>query len=96
MMSLLKNLFVIIGLLLVAGLGYYIYSSQGSLSPVSNEQDLNLEAESADLIRKIDSIKRISIDRSLFSDPRFTNLRSFATPVPVYPVGRSNPFRPAE
>lgn len=96
MMSILKNLFVILGLLLVAGLGYYIYSSQGSLSPMTNDQDLNLEAESADLIRKIDSIKRITIERSLFSDPRFTNLRSFATPVPVYPVGRDNPFRPGE
>lgn len=95
-MSILKNLFVILGLLLVAGLGYYIYSSQGSLSPMTNDQDLNLEAESADLIRKIDSIKRITIERSLFSDPRFTNLRSFATPVPVYPVGRDNPFRPGE
>ena len=96
MMSLLKNLFVIIGLLLIAGLGYYVYTSQGSLSPVTTNQDLNLEAESAERIRKIDSIKRISIDRSLFSDPRFTNLRSFATPVPVYPIGRSNPFLPTQ
>jgi len=94
MMSALKNIFVIVGLVLVAGLGYYVYSTNGSLGLQSSDANLNIEAESADLIRKIDSIKRISIDRSLFSDPRFTNLRSFATPVPVYPVGRDNPFTP--
>lgn len=92
MMSLVKNLFVILGLVLIAGLGYYIYTSNGSLGLQTDDTDLSIEAESTDLIRKIDSIKRISIDRRLFSDPRFTNLRSFATPVPVYPIGRDNPF----
>lgn len=96
MMSLLKNLFVILGLLLIAGFGYYLYTTNGSLGLSSSDTDLNVEAESADLIRKVESIKRISIDRSLFTDPRFTSLRSFATPVPVYPVGRANPFRPQE
>lgn len=96
MMSLLKNLFVILGLLLIAGFGYYLYTTSGSMGLQGSETDLNVEAESADLIRKVESIKRISIDRSLFTDPRFSNLRSFATPVSAYPVGRVNPFRPQE
>lgn len=87
---------MILGLLLIAGLGYYLYSTNGSLGLESSEENLSLEAESTELIRKIDSIKSISIDRSLFSDPRFTNLRSFATPVPVFPVGRDNPFAPQQ
>lgn len=93
-MTALKNLFVIIGLLLVAGLGYYLYTTNGSLSLQTSDENFNLEAESAELIRKIDSIKNIQIDRDLFSDPRFTNLQSFETPVPTYPVGRNNPFQP--
>lgn len=96
MMSLLKNLFVILGLLMVAGFGYYLYTTNGSFTLEGSQADLNVEAESAELIRKVESIKRISIDRSLFTDPRFTSLQSFATPVPVYPVGRPNPFRPQE
>jgi len=96
MMSLFKNLFVILGLLLIAGFGYYLYTTSGSLGLKGSDTNLNVEAESADLIRKVESIKRISIDRSLFNDPRFTSLRSFATQVPVYPVGRFNPFRPQE
>lgn len=95
-MSLFKNLFVILGLLLVAAFGYYLYTTSGSMGLNGSDTDLNVEAESADLIRKADSIKRISIDRSLFTDPRFASLRSYATPVAPYPVGRSNPFRPQE
>jgi hypothetical protein len=94
MMSLLKNLIVILGLVLIAGLGYYLYSTNGTLALQQNEQDINLQLESAELIRKIDSIKQTSIDRNLFSDPRFTSLRSFATPIPSYPAGRENPFAP--
>ncbi len=95
-MSLFKNLFVILGLLLIAGFGYYLYTTNGSFGLEGSDADLNVEAESAELVRKVESIKRISIDRSLFTDPRFTSLRSFATPVQAYPVGRSNPFRPQE
>lgn len=96
MMSALKNIFVILGLLLIAGLGYYLYSTGGTFGLNTSERDLSVEAESAELIRKIDTIKRISIDESIFSDPRFTNLRSFASPVPVHSIGRDNPFAPQE
>ena len=95
-MSLLKNLFVILGLVLLVGLGYYLYTTNGSASLDSSNANMSLEAESADLIRKVETIKRITIDRDLFSDPRFATLQSFATPVPIYPVGRTNPFRPQE
>lgn len=96
MMNILKNLVVLIGLVLVAGLGYYLYTTNGSIGLDASTENLQVEAESAELLRKIDSIKQIKIDRAVFSDPRFTNLRSFATPVPVYPVGRDNPFQAAE
>lgn len=95
-MSLFKNLFVILGLVLIAGLGYYLYVTQDSATLSTEDRDLSIEAESADLLAKIDSIRRISIERDLFSDPRFTSLRSFATPVPVYQVGRDNPFQPTD
>lgn len=96
MMSLLKNLFVLLGLLMVAGFGYYLYTTNGSLALENSAAELSAEAESAEIIRKVEAIKRISIDQSVFSDPRFTTLRSFATPVQVYPVGRNNPFRPQD
>lgn len=95
MMSLLKNLFVIIGLLLVAGLGFYLYST-GEIGPQANDIDFTLEAESAELVRRLNEVSRITIDSSVFSDPRFISLRSFASPVEQYPVGRSNPFLPSE
>lgn len=95
-MNILKNLVVLIGLVLVAGLGYYLYTTKGSFGLDASTDNLQVEAESAELLRKIDSIKRINIERGVFSDPRFTNLRSFATPVPVYPVGRDNPFKATE
>ena len=93
-MKTIKNLFVLLGLMLIAGFGYYLYSTNGSLGLAGNNTDFNLEAESSELIRRIDSIKRIQIDQDIFSDPRFTTLQSFATPLPVYSVGRNNPFDP--
>lgn len=96
MLNALKNIFILVGLLLTAGLGYYLYTNQNGMNLQTNDQDFSIEAESAALISKINSIKRITIDQELFNDPRFRNLRSFATPIPVYPVGRDNPFEPRQ
>lgn len=96
MMSVLKNMFVIIGLLLVAGLGYYLYQGNESLVGGHETGGLQVEAESEDFIRRLEMLKRISIDKELFTDPRFTTLRSFATPPPILPTGRSNPFQSVE
>lgn len=96
MMSVLKNIFVIVGLLLVAGLGYYLYQDGSLLEGANQNGDLQVEAQSEEFIRRLETLKRISINDELFSDPRFTSLRSFATPVPVLPIGRSNPFERSE
>ncbi len=95
MMSVLKNIFVLVGLLLVLGLGFYLYQTNGSLSLESSPENIKIEAESEDLVRKLNSIKDISINKKMFTDPRFTNLRTFATEVPDYPTGRNNPFLPS-
>ena len=55
-MSIVKNLFVVLGLVLIAGLGYYLYTTNESFSLKGSETDINLEAESTDLIRKIAEI----------------------------------------
>lgn len=96
MVSVLKNIFVIVGLLLVAGLGFYLYTEGELLDGGAQTGDMQVEAQSEEFIRRLETLKRISVDSELFTDPRFTSLRSFATPVPVLPIGRSNPFESAE
>ena len=49
MMSVLKNLFVVLGLLLLLAMGWYLLSNQDVLNLQGREQDINLEAESAEL-----------------------------------------------
>ena len=92
MFSIIKNIIVIVGLLLVAGLGYYLFINKDSLGLEATPVDMKAEAQSEDFLRQIDTLKKININTELFSDPRFTRLQSFATPVPVLPIGRSNPF----
>ena len=92
MMSILKNILVAVGLLLIAGLGFYLYTNNSLFLAGDTEQNFQIEAQSEDFVRRLGQLKRISIDQSLFSDQRFTVLQSFASPVPALPVGRTNPF----
>lgn len=94
-----KNLPVIILVLVVAAAGIYFYLERDTM-------DLSLDGSSgaADSVttntmlfmQRRAQLEKLSIDNTLFIDPRFRALRSFTTPVPERPVGRDNPFLPAQ
>lgn len=92
MKSVFTNLLILIGLLVIASLGYYLYSNDVFTEVRQNEQNFQVEARSADFVRRLDELKQIKINTDLFADPRFTSLQDFSTEVPVLPVGRENPF----
>lgn len=94
MTSKLQNLIIILGFLIVAGLGYYLYvqNSNGSLRLSNKSISTQAAAESAEFLQKLNSLKEVSLDGSLFSDSRFQSLVNNRRPVIQENVGRPNPF----
>lgn len=83
-----------LGLLAVAALGYYLYTQQqaSELLVESNLLSSEAAAESADLLRRLNEVKKIELDTSVLSDPRFRLLTNNQTPVLPDNIGRANPF----
>lgn len=99
MSSLLKNLLFVLGFILVAGAGYYMYSTQ-SIGELDIRGVAALDASVVQntevFIERRETLNSLNLGTDLFDDPRFTNLRTFTTPVPQQPVGRVNPFLPPD
>lgn len=93
MSSLLQNIIVIGGIVVLLGLGYYLYTQNAALD-VSNDSAVSTQvaAETADFLRRLNELKAIQLNGTLFSDPRFISLVNFTAPVLVEPVGQDNPF----
>ena len=95
MSDILKNLLVGIVAILMCALGYYLYTQSGantlSLDGTSVNSD-DLLSRTEIFIERRAVLEAITIKIDLFSDPRFTSLRSYTTSVPEQSVGRLNIF----
>lgn len=98
MTPLVKNGLTLIGLIIVGGLGYYLFVLRSGF-------DVSLDAEgglsqaqlaSEQFLRELNQIKNIELSDELFLDQRFRSLVDFTQPVSEQPVGRENPFAPVE
>lgn len=98
MSRIVQNCMILLGFLLLAAAGYYLYLQQGDmlLELANTELNAQLEQETQAFIARQAELTSISLDLSLFADSRFQSLRSFATPVPALPEGRENPFAPVD
>jgi len=95
MMSLFKNLFVIIGLLVLAGLGYYLFIlERGSelSDSASASRTSQSELEVQEFLRRLADVESITLPTDVFTDPRFKSFEDFGTEVDRVPVGRTDPF----
>lgn len=94
MSSLIKNIFLLVGVLVTCALGYYLYTQQTeSIAHSSNKAvSEDVAAQSAEFLRSLNELQAIQLDNSIFSDPRFSSLVNFSYPVEPVPVGKSNPF----
>jgi len=88
-----QNLLMLLGVLVLGYLGYYLYSNANNGLVTTNELVANqASAESAEFLRKLNQLKDIELDGSLFSDPRFRSLNINKEQVRESDVGRDNPF----
>lgn len=89
-----KNIVTILGFVLLALLGYYLFVVQNGATLTTNNAAVSeqVELETQDFLRRLNDLKTIDLSTELFNDPRFTNLVEHDTAVRVVPVGRENPF----
>ena len=87
----LQNILIFVGIILIAGVGWYMYTEN---------QRMNLDVESAGLIRAEiqgfiqtqNTLRRIDIDTTVLDEPLFQSLETITEPVEPQPRGRDNPF----
>jgi len=90
MSEIIQNIFIIIGFILVAGLGYFMI--------VQSDPDERLreygspDVVSAQFLRQMNVLQTLELDTSVISNQRFQQLRSYRQPVNPLPIGKDNPF----
>ena len=88
----LQNAFIILGIVAIAGLGYYLYLQKDEVSLNNSLVDNQAAAETAEFLQRLNDLKVIKLEGAVFSDTRFTSLQNFSESVVPVPVGRTNPF----
>jgi hypothetical protein len=92
MSSHIQNLLMILGIVVITALGYYLYIQSNSVSLEDGAKRDQVALESATILKNLNDIKTVSLEGTLFSNNRFTNLVDFTEPIKPQPVGRANPF----
>ncbi len=83
---------MILGIILIAALGYYLMTQRSSSNLQGSVPNNQIAAESSTFLRRLNDLKSITLDDSVFSNPRFDALVDFSEPISPEPVGRINPF----
>ncbi len=90
----LQNLFIFLGIIILAGLGYYLVVLNTD-SKLNNDTVNNKVAlETSEFLQKLISLQEIKLDGGIFEDARFVTLVDNSEPVIPPPKGRANPFVP--
>ena len=94
MLSIFKNVLVLIALLLTLAFGYFLYmqKNNATLNTDNGNISMNVAAEAAQFLQRLTELKSISLDNTLFLDPRFDSFRAYSTEVQAEPIGKNNPF----
>ncbi len=96
MSPLLKNALVILGLVAVLALGFYLYLNQSDSELVTVNEGVRNQAliESQAFLRRLQELREVKLDDSLFFDERFQSLVDFRRETETVEIGRNNPYAP--
>ena len=89
----LQNLFFLLAIVVVGGLGWYIYmqNSQRTLLPGGSS---TVEANVQMFRQQQVTLRALQLDLQILSRQEFRSLNSVSEPVPQLPRGRTTPFLP--
>jgi hypothetical protein len=88
----LQNALIFLGIISIAGLGYYLYVQKDGSSLNNSLVDNQAAAETAEFLQRLNDLKTIKLEGKIFKDDRFTSLQDLSQPVVPVPMGRTNPF----
>ena len=94
-----KNLVIILGFITIAFAGYFMFMQQSATTlhfDTSEEVLQNMLSNSQLFIERRRELEAIELDLQFFTDDRLLSLQSVNEPLVEQPVGRENPFEPAE
>lgn len=87
---------VVIVTLIIAGGGYWYFTSQsGNEAPLTASQP-SLSPEQTEFESLVSQLEPITFNTEIFSDPRFTSLVDLTTPIAPESSGRLDPFAPIQ
>lgn len=94
MTSLLKNLLIFLAIIATGAIGYYLYTQGNDPSAKASNDAINasITLQTESFLKSLNELKTISLDGSIFSDPRFNSLTSYTSPVQAQAIGRPDPF----
>lgn len=97
MSSLVKNGLTLITLIIIGGIGYYLFVLRDDSNVLLNSGEVSEARLASDqFLRQLDEIKNVDLSDEFFVDERFRSLVDFTKPVSPQPIGRANPFAPVE
>ena len=77
------------------GLSSFSSSSSSPSSLLTTEGvDSTLSPQDQTLVATLLQLRSVTLDSAIFSEPSFTALQDFSTPIVAEPVGRPDPFAP--
>lgn len=89
----LRNIFILLGILLVGGLGWFMFDQNRQMDlRMTSGDGVDIQVETQRFVQQQRELQQISVTSEVSSDPDFRNLFSISTPVPNFPTGRPNPF----
>lgn len=90
-----KNGLILIGLIILGGLGYYLFVLRADSELVSSTTNTGAARLASErFVQELNAIKVVELDDSLFADPRFRSFQNYSKPLIPQPTGRANPFTP--
>lgn len=96
MTSKLQNSLIVLGIVAIAGLGYYLYKQNGDVSLQNSIVNNQAAVETAEFLQRLNELKKIKLDGAIFSDERFMSLVDSSQAITPKSIGRENPFVEAD
>jgi hypothetical protein len=92
-----KNIIILVVVIIAGYFAYQQFSGanlSGSASLSTVQRSSNTDVLGAEIIKAINQIDSLDLDRSVFDDPIFQTLVDRSQELREQPVSRSNPFAP--
>lgn len=92
-MQVIKNITIVIGLLILAGVGYFLFVTNKATTLEGDSTGSGaVTIQSAVFLQRLHELQSVTLNDSIFTDERFRSLEDFGTQVERVSYGRSQPF----